>query len=235
MNARRKAMVEMAFKVLDSDGSGAIDINDILGKYNASAHPDFIAGRRSEREILKEFVQSFEVGRNKDGIITPKEFEDYYANLSASVDDDDYFELMVRNAWHISGGTGWAANTTNRRVLVRHIDGKETVEEIKNDLGIRAKDTNAMVSRLQAQGIAVGTINLSGLTDMKNQVEAKDYYLKRPQPVLDDGMTGSRTLAGVVSNENRSSNANTHMKNGLQAAGGRGPTKPVSLGASVRY
>ena len=26
--------------------------------------------------------------------------------VSASIDDDDYFELMIRNAWHIPGGQG---------------------------------------------------------------------------------------------------------------------------------
>jgi hypothetical protein len=36
--------------------------------------------------------------------VTPKEFQQYYAALSASIDEDDYFELMMRNAWHISGG-----------------------------------------------------------------------------------------------------------------------------------
>ncbi len=45
--------------------------------------------------------------------------------MSASVDDDDYFELVIRNAWHISGGEGWCANTTCKRVLVLHEDGSQ--------------------------------------------------------------------------------------------------------------
>jgi len=42
----------------------------------------------------------------KDGIVTIEEFEDYYKDMSASIDNDDYFELMIRNAWHIKGGEG---------------------------------------------------------------------------------------------------------------------------------
>ena len=32
------------------------------------------------------------------------EFCDYYTDLSAGIDDDEYFEMMMRNLWHISGG-----------------------------------------------------------------------------------------------------------------------------------
>jgi len=37
---------------------------------------------------------------------TPSNGSHLLSFLSASIDDDDYFELMVRNSWHISGGTG---------------------------------------------------------------------------------------------------------------------------------
>ena len=45
--------------------------------------------------------------------MTWSEFLDYYKDLSVGIDDDDYFELMMRNAWHISGGEGNHANTSN--------------------------------------------------------------------------------------------------------------------------
>ena len=40
------------------------------------------------------------------------------ANIDEGTNGDDYFELMMRNVWHISGGEGWCANTTCKRVLV---------------------------------------------------------------------------------------------------------------------
>ncbi len=87
----------------------------------------------------------------KDGKVTASEFCKYYSNVSASIDDDDYFELMIRNAWHISGGEGWCANSSCRRVLVTHKDGKQTVEEIKNDIGMRDDDFEAMIANLKDQ------------------------------------------------------------------------------------
>jgi calcyphosin len=47
-------------------------------------------------------------------------------------------------------------------VLVTHRDGRQTVEEIKNDLGIRAGDTEAMLANLRAQGLDPVRITLSG-------------------------------------------------------------------------
>ena len=53
-------------------------------------------------------------------------------------------------AWHVSGGEGWCANTTNKRVMVTHQDGRQTVEEIKDDLGVTSDQYGA---RLRSQGV----------------------------------------------------------------------------------
>ena len=36
-----------------------------------------------------------------DGIVTLDEFNEYFRDVSASIDDDAYFELMMKNAWKI--------------------------------------------------------------------------------------------------------------------------------------
>ena len=48
----------------------------------------------------KEFLSTFDGGDN-DGMVSLKEFEDYYANVGAAVDDDRYFVAMVRNTWRL--------------------------------------------------------------------------------------------------------------------------------------
>ena len=119
MNPFRKKLVAQAFNKLDKDRSGYIDINDIKGVYSAKTHPDVLSGKKTEEQILLEFLETFETHHNlrnndaPDHVVTKEEFEEYYNNISASIDNDQYFELMMNNAWKInegdrSYGKGWA-------------------------------------------------------------------------------------------------------------------------------
>jgi Ca2+-binding EF-hand superfamily protein len=126
LNERRLEMVHMAYNVLDKSGDGLVTIEDIMQAYDASYHPDFQSGRKTKEEVLREFMQVWETHK-KDGIVTKEEFEDYYKDISASIDSDDYFELMIRNAWHIAGGEGQMENTTIKRVLKTNADGSQEV------------------------------------------------------------------------------------------------------------
>jgi Ca2+-binding EF-hand superfamily protein len=60
MNDFRKKIVMAAFKKIDKDGSGILDINDIKGVYNARMHPEVKSGKKTEDEILGEFIETFE-------------------------------------------------------------------------------------------------------------------------------------------------------------------------------
>ena len=37
-----------------------------------------------------------------DGRVSLQEFMDYYSNVSASIDNDEYFQLMLTNAWNLN-------------------------------------------------------------------------------------------------------------------------------------
>jgi len=164
LNERRRKLVRMAFDILDTDGSGFITMDEIQAKYDFSQHPEVLSGKKNLRDATIEFMAQWERGE-KDGIVTPEEFEDYYKELSASIDGDDYFELMIRNAWRIAGGEGAAANTANRRVLVTGKDGKQRVETINQELGMNKKDMNDIKARLAKQGVDAANVDLYGGLD----------------------------------------------------------------------
>ena len=111
----------------------------------------------------KKFTKVFDAFQAKTKMeLLPRKNLDYYRNIGASIDSDDYFELMIRNAWHISGGKGAYANTTCRRVLVTHTDGRQTVEEITDDLGIAPDDIKMMKRNLLKRGIKAKAIKTFG-------------------------------------------------------------------------
>jgi calcyphosin len=113
---------------------------------------------------MKEFMKQWD-RLDGDGMISIKEFEDYYKGVSSSIDDDDYFELMMRNAWRIPGGIGMAANTANKRVLVTNKDGSQRVVTVHNELGMKPGDRDAVRARLAQQGVNAENIELHGGLD----------------------------------------------------------------------
>ena len=95
----------------------------------------------TKKEILLEFMSQWDTVK-KDGIVTPEEFEEYYSDVSSSIDRDDYFELMIRNAWHLPGGEGVCENTTIPRHLVTQADGTQKVEMMKGSENFDYKTNN---------------------------------------------------------------------------------------------
>ena len=121
MGPFRRKIVEQAFNIMDKDKSGSIDIDDIKGVYNARMHPEVKAGKKSEEEVLLEFLETFEhhhnlvAGEGADHTVDKEEWFEYYENISMSIDLDSYFELMMNNCWKMNSNTtynndkkGWA-------------------------------------------------------------------------------------------------------------------------------
>jgi len=129
MNERRIALCMLAYKKLDKDGSGMVDMDDVAIAYDVTQHPKFKTGEMSRNDILTEFMSQWD-RTVKDGKVTKDEWIDYYRDVSASIDEDDYFELMIRNAWHLDGGSGQFENTTIKRELVTDADGTQHVEKM---------------------------------------------------------------------------------------------------------
>lgn len=116
MNNFRRGLCYQAFKLMDKDGSGELTIDDIRGTYNAKFHPEVKAGRKTEDEVFLEFMETFEThynmmaGTSQNGIITMDEWIEYYENVSMSIDDDAYFELMMNNCWRMNNNTTYNNN-----------------------------------------------------------------------------------------------------------------------------
>lgn len=101
MNNRRRKLVAMAFNKMDKDGSGHITIDDLKGVYDVTKHPKFRSGEWTEDQILDKFLAAFDTPDDYDGKVMPDEWMQYYEGVSASIDQDAYFDLMMRRAWKL--------------------------------------------------------------------------------------------------------------------------------------
>ena len=64
MGPGRAALVKRAFQIVDKNGNGVIEVDDIKASYNAKKHPDVLQGKRTEDSVLIEFLETFEAHHN---------------------------------------------------------------------------------------------------------------------------------------------------------------------------
>lgn len=102
LNDGRMKIVKEAFKRADRSGDGVFDAKDMKRVYKVTEHPKYKNGEWDENQVFTDFLKSFEPDESKrDGKVTEEEFINYYAGVSANIDNDAYFNLMLRNAWKI--------------------------------------------------------------------------------------------------------------------------------------
>ena len=132
MNDFRQKLVQQAFDILDVNKSGEISFDDIKNKYNASNHPDVLSGKKTEDEVLKEFLDTFQetynylCGTESDNVITIEEFLEYYENVSMTIDDDEYFEYLLNNTWNMGLKTAY---NNDKKGLNKKEDKKPEYDE----------------------------------------------------------------------------------------------------------
>ena len=105
LNRIRLNAVKQAFKKIDREGNGSLELASLKELFNADRYPDVISGRRTSDQVLVEFIETFETqldimhGRDRDGYVTLEDFTEYYRNVSSAIDEDDEFLLIINNSW----------------------------------------------------------------------------------------------------------------------------------------
>jgi hypothetical protein len=67
MSQSRQAIIMDAFRKLDKTGDGIITVADLENAYSVNKHADYLSGRKTKEEILKEFLKNFEIAGHHDG------------------------------------------------------------------------------------------------------------------------------------------------------------------------
>lgn len=96
----RKKVVRAAYDKLDVTRDGQVKLDDIAKLYDVSRHPDVLEGRKSAEQVFVEFMGLWDT-QKRDAVVTFEEFCEYYADVSASIDSDEYFHAMMKSAWKL--------------------------------------------------------------------------------------------------------------------------------------
>lgn len=99
-NETRQEIINQCFHKFDADGNGTVTSADLRVVYDTSQHPKVMSGEMTDEEVFVQFLASFG-DRNGDGVITKQEWDDYYAAVSANIDNDSHFIALMRNAWKL--------------------------------------------------------------------------------------------------------------------------------------
>ena len=105
---KRRILIQKVFNTFKKDKNNKVMISDIKNGFNSSRHPDVLKGTKTENKVLGEFLEYLETFReynnNLHGFsfnMSFQEFCDFYGEISMSIDDDKYFEILLINCWDL--------------------------------------------------------------------------------------------------------------------------------------
>ena len=93
----REALVLQAFDKMDVDKVGEITVRALERNFNVTKNPKYLSGELTAKQAFLLFVDTFEL--DGDDVVTKDEWFDYYSGVSASIDQDVFFDFMMRQSW----------------------------------------------------------------------------------------------------------------------------------------
>lgn len=96
MSATRVNAINKAFSKLDPDRKGSTDFTTFKKTYNVDKHPRYQNGDYTKSSIFEKILTNF-----ANNIITKEDFLNYYAAISAQIEKDLYFDLLMRECYNL--------------------------------------------------------------------------------------------------------------------------------------
>jgi Ca2+-binding EF-hand superfamily protein len=99
MSASRENLVHDVYTALDRRSERVVAMDEVKNNFRGNGHPLVTIGGLSHADALNHILKYFEVKGKLPPKVTYEKFLSYYADLSATIDDDFYFEDIVRSNW----------------------------------------------------------------------------------------------------------------------------------------
>ena len=181
LNERRENIVKEAFKRLDTEKCGIVNLSDIKALFNSKNSPLVKEGDVTEEEFYNNFMETFQTHHNlvrspKIKKVNYEEFLNYYRYFSLTIEDDYLFEETLIACWKLTKSTiAHAGPKDNIKKILQTPSEKSVSEEsqiIKNiSLEGKTKTAKKFFAKNVEYQIPYGTD--SEVTDYSNLLHPK--------------------------------------------------------------
>ena len=107
LNERRLNVVKEAFKRIDVENCGVVNLSDVKSLFNSKNSPMVREGYITEEDFYNNFMETFQTHHNifrsaKIKKVNFEEFLDYYKYFSITIEDDYLFEETLISCWKLT-------------------------------------------------------------------------------------------------------------------------------------
>jgi len=161
----RSAAVTKAYQHLSSSSS-TVTYGQLLKTFDSRWDPRVRSNQATAEEAKLEFTRQWPQHRGATAIVTAAQFENYYRDVSACMDNDLEFIDMVYNVWHVPDAGCWKQKKS-KRVLVTLHKGSSTEALIPNGELIDDEDFDGLCVALGKMGIGgIARVKVLGLVEV---------------------------------------------------------------------
>lgn len=99
LSANRIASLKRVFNYIDETQEGFVSVPDLRRRFRGEDHPLVSIGGFTEEQAFDHMLRMFETNNRPPTRISINMFTDYYGDLSGAIEDDDYFDAILKSNW----------------------------------------------------------------------------------------------------------------------------------------
>lgn len=99
-NKERQSIIDLVYYKFDKNKTGAAETKELKKVFNCSTHPKYLIGQYTEDQIFYLYLKNFSNEKLINNV-TKAQWDDYYAGVSATIDDDIYFIKHLKNQFKV--------------------------------------------------------------------------------------------------------------------------------------
>jgi len=155
----RQCWIDDAWDIVDRGNTGTASLDIMIAAFEPSGHPEVALGRLALGDAEQDLLAQFRGAASGDGLVAKREFFEYYASVSAAIQDDHMFEFVVKHSWpRVNPGRNVQATGPGRpakanNVLVTFNNGQQRVIALEKDLGKEVHNEDTVKRQLKRQGV----------------------------------------------------------------------------------